>query len=745
MKKLISYVSALLLLACSLSSYAAEGGLNAIRDIQSQLDGDRLLIKLQFTQALTTPPTTWSTVEPARVVFDFRDTENQSGKNTYSINTGSLRSIHLAQVDNLTRLVLNLRQSSGYSSEVSGNTLLIRLDPFKQDATNVKPAATATQPAASPTAVRIAQQPRMVELNSVRDLVFRRGDQGQAQIMIDMSDGTVPVDIRRTSTGIVVDLQNSEIPDRLLSKRDVNDFATPVSSIKTSSGNDHARIEIVAKGKWVHQAQLVNNQLNIEIKQLSSEQANRLVPFGQEGKKISVNFYDADLSMVLRTLAELSGRNVIIDPSLNGRKTTVTLEDMPFDQALDLVMSQTGAAMRLKENVVIFGARDVLLKRDAEAADEQARANETAPLVTETFQLNYIQGVEMLRLITLAQSDTSANPATPAPGAANQQAAQPALAANATTVSGKGLLSSRGSASFHAGTNKLWVKDTQAVIDQIRQLIAEVDIPAKQVLIEARIVEVSTSFTNSLGVRLNYYDKNKYGLGGSGYSTSLGSASTSSFSNVDLFGTASTPSLSKATSTGFGTSYALSGTSAINLMLFNSAATKLITVELQAAETDAKSKTISTPRVVTQNRKAAKIDNTQQVTLVVGVNTQTGLPIYQTYSAPLTLDVTPSITPDNRVSLDLKIAKSTLNLGTGGANTLDTNNLNTNVIVENGGTVVIGGFYREGESESSDRVPFLGDLPYVGFLFKAATKLRSKSELLVFITPRVINDTLSLR
>jgi type IV pilus assembly protein PilQ len=239
-------------------------------------------------------------------------------------------------------------------------------------------------------------------------------------------------------------------------------------------------------------------------------------------------------------------------------------------------------------------------------------------------------------------------------------------------------------------------------------------------------------------VRLNFFDKT------GNRNNALGTVDPSSVSNVDIFGTPTAPSLVK-NPAGAGSSYDLTGSSFLNLLLFNSSATKILQVELAAAETDNRGKTVSSPRVVTQNRKPAKIENLQQTTAVTGINAQTGLPIYTTYNAPLSLEVTPSITPDNRVSLDLKVAKSTLQLGALGANNLDRNTVNTVVMVENGGTVVIGGFYRESDADAQERVPFLGDLPYLGYLFKTTRTQRGKTELLVFITPRIVNDSLALR
>jgi type IV pilus assembly protein PilQ len=309
------------------------------------------------------------------------------------------------------------------------------------------------------------------------------------------------------------------------------------------------------------------------------------------------------------------------------------------------------------------------------------------------------------------------------------------------------MLTSRGGISIHDATNQVFVRDTLAAVEAIREVIRNVDVPPKQVMIEARIVEASTGFANSLGVRMtagNMQTNGGYQIPGT--STRLAfSASPNNLlgtGNVDVFGNPPVPSLS-ASPIIFRPSYTLAGAGNFGLMLFNAAATKVLSLELQAAENDTRNKTISSPRIVTLNRKAATINNIQQVTILTGVNATTGLPIYQTFSAPLTLGVTPSVNPDNRISLELNIAKSTITNATTGS--LDTNTVTTSVIVENGGTVVIGGFARESDIQTQERVPFLGDLPYVGFLFKTTQKSQSRSELLVFITPRIVSEALSQR
>jgi len=717
---------------------------NSIKQVQVRRDGDQVLLKVQMATPLKALPGNWSVVEPPRVVIDFPDTDNQSGKTVQQVSEGDLRSLNLVQTDKLTRLVLNLYRPTKFSTEIVGDALFIKLQAQGVQASQEQaPSVYQPTPVATTAA---AKSPPAADTAAVRDILFRRGEDGQASITVDLTDGTTPIDIRRSATGITVELRDVEIPERLQNRRDVNDFATPVTTITSRADGNLTRMEIAARGRWFHQAHLTNNQLNIEIKPIPADEANKLVQAGQQGQKVSINFFNADATMVLRTLADISGKNVLIDPSLNGRAVTANLDNIPYDQALEIIMAQVNAGMRVRNDVVLFGDRAVLQRRDQDTADELARASDIAPLVAETFKLSYVKAADIVSLVNTSFAPAAAGAAA-APAAGAAPAAAPA--AGAPAGANKGMLTARGGISIHDATNQVFVRDTAAVIEAIREVIRTVDIPPKQVLIEARIVEASTGFTNSLGMRLRVADASV--LGNRGYqipftessTTRVALGTTAGFTNVDTFGAPSVPALARSSTNIFQPSYALAAAANIGLMLFNNAGTKLLALELQAAEQDTRNKTISSPRIVTLNRKAATINNTQQVTILTGVNATTGLPIYQTFSAPLTLGVTPSVNPDNRISLELNIAKSTItNANTG---SLDTNTVTTNVIVENGGTVVIGGFAREAEIQTQDRVPFLGDLPYVGFLFKTTSKNQSRSELLVFITPRIISETLAQR
>ena len=437
-------------------SFAAD---NSIKQVQVRRDGDQVLLKVQMATPLKALPGNWSVVEPPRVVIDFPDTDNQSGKTVQQVSEGDLRSLNLVQTDKLTRLVLNLYRPTKFSTEIVGDALFIKLQAQGVQASQEQ-APSVYQPTPV-TTTAAAKSPQAADTAAVRDILFRRGEDGQASITVDLTDGTTPIDIRRSATGITVELRDVEIPERLQNRRDVNDFATPVTTITSRADGNLTRMEIAARGRWFHQAHLTNNQLNIEIKPIPADEANKLVQAGQQGQKVSINFFNADATMVLRTLADISGKNVLIDPSLNGRAVTANLDNIPYDQALEIIMAQVNAGMRVRNDVVLFGDRAVLQRRDQDTADELARASDIAPLVAETFKLSYVKAADIVSLVNTSFAPAAAGAAA-APAAGAAPAAAPA--AGAPAGANKGMLTARGGISIHDATNQVFVRDTAAVI-----------------------------------------------------------------------------------------------------------------------------------------------------------------------------------------------------------------------------------------------------------------------------------------
>jgi type IV pilus assembly protein PilQ len=717
------------------SAFSAE---NSIKQIQVRRDGDQVLLKIQMAAPLKSLPGNWSVVEPPRVVFDFPETDNQTGQNSQQVAAGDLKSLNVVQTEKLTRLVLNLFRPTKFSTEIVGDVLFVKLEA--QTAAAGQESTPSVYQTTTAKSVDAAAQAADAELATVRDISFRRGEDGQAFITVDLTDGSVPIDVRRTGAGLTVELGGVALPERLQNRRDVLDFATPVSTISSQGKRGMTQLDIVAKGRWFHQAHLANNQLTIEVKPIPADEANKLVQTGQQGQKVSINFFNADATMVLRTLAEISGKNVLIDPSLTGKTVTANLENIPYDQALEIIMTQVNAGMRMRNEVVLFGDRVVLQKRDQDLSDELSRSNDTAPLISETFKLSYIKPSELAVLIraNIAQAAAPAAAAA-APAAA---AAAPAAAAAAQQ---QGMLSSRGRISTHDQTKKFFITDISSVIESVRAIIREVDVPLRQVVVEARIVVATQTFNSDFGMRMRLFDNQQSPGGGrsafnGGLRYGFGSGVTAA--NVNLYGApaASALTVSNAVWTagnGGNLSNALVSSGA-TLNLFNAAASRILQLELAAAEIDTKTRTISSPRVIAQDGKAASMTQTLEDVIVTQTTTGTGT---TTISRKLGITVTPTIAPDGRVALDLTINKDDPR-GTQGSLK---NEAKTMVMVENGGTVVIGGIYSEDNTDTVDRIPFFGDLPYVGFLFKSTQKRTSKTELLVFITPRVLDEKIVLR
>ena len=501
----------LLFLSAGFQASSALASPNSIRKVQTRAEGSALIVQIEMESDVSANPGTWSIVEPPRIVLDFPETTNKTGSNTESVAMGDIKSLNIVQTDQLTRLVLNLYRTAQYSIDSKGRNVVVRIEPRSSvantDGSVAAPSRLKVVDATKPQSVLSTQNA------SVRDIRFQRGEEGQGLLLIGLSDGTVPVDVRREGNLLTVEMPGTELPQRLKARRDVNDFATPVTFVTAKTVGAVARFELAARGKWFHQSRVTNNELAIEIRQIPPDDANKLVQAGQQGQKVSINFFEAEATMVLRTLAEISGKNVMIDPSLAGRRITVALDNIPYDQAIEIVMAQVNAGMRLNDTIVLFGDRTVLQKRDQDRADDQTRAADIAQLVSETFELNYVKVADVESLISAVPTQGAAAGTTAPPG-------QPAQAPTAAAAS-KGMLSARGSMTKHEPTNKLFVRDTEERVGAIREVIRSIDVPAKQVLIEARIVRADTNFSRALGVRLGYQDLSGT-VAGNGIGTRIG-------------------------------------------------------------------------------------------------------------------------------------------------------------------------------------------------------------------------------
>ena len=674
---------------------AQDSGSNNIKAITVAQQGGVLNVKMSFQNPLAMTPPGFSVAKPARIVFDFANTTNSTGKTALPFSEGDLRSANIIQTEGRTRVVLNLNQAMTYDASVQGNDLVLALTPSAKDT-------------GAPLVVEHFSQAKQMETaNAIRDIAFRRGKSGEARIIVDLSDPNAGIDIRQQGKNLVVDFVKVNVPDALSKKLDVTDFATPVTAVVTAQQGANTRMTITPRGLWEHNAYQTDNQFIIEVKPVI-EDPNKLVQGsrgGYQGEKLSLNFQNVEVRRLLQVIGEFTGMNMVVSESVGG-SITLILKDVPWDQALDIILQQKGLDMRKNGNVILIAPREEIATKEKLDFESKVQISDLEPLRTESFQMNYIKAADLQKLLVDPKQT---------------------------------LLSKRGSALMDERSNMLFVKDTPSRLDDVREMIAKVDTPVRQVLIEARIVEAGDSFAKNLGIRLNTGGTTKTTDTTTGAttvtpSTTLGLINTSSPINNSNLGSVNLPASPRTGTAG-----------AFALTLYNSSLTRYLTAEISALEADGKVKVISSPRVMTANQVEALIE--QGVEIPYQQATSSGATSVSFRKANLSLKVKPQITPDGNITMTLDINKDTPNksLNTGAGVAIDTKHVKTEVLVDNGGTVVIGGIYTQTVSNSTNRFPFFGDLPYIGWLFRNREWVDDKTELLVFITPKIVAEGLSLR
>ncbi|MBI5923411.1 MAG: type IV pilus secretin PilQ [Betaproteobacteria bacterium] len=728
---------------------------NAIESLQVSQQGGGTVVKLTLKQALTGQPASFSISNPARLVFDFAATANNLGRNAQQVNEGELRSINIVQVADRTRLVLNLRQMTAYQTRLEGNAMIINFAPPETVGSKTAPPVVASFEATKP----------QDSAQSLRDINFRRGKNGEARITVELSDPNVGIDIRKLDGNLVVDFKKTNLPANLNRRLDVTDFATPVTTITTQTQGDSVRMAIAPRGLWDHSAYQSENQFVIEVSPIAAE-PNKLVQgsgAGAQGEKLSLNFQNIDVRAVLQVIADFTNFNIITSDTVSGN-VTLRLKDVPWDQALEIILQAKGLGMQKTGNVIWIATVEEIIKRNEEVTKARKAASMSEAIEMRAFQINYHKADEVVKFIT--GEKTGASPAQPSiPGAAPAASAAPAGGA---TAQGGGErmsnLSSSGTLSVDLRSNLIIVNDYPTYLERIRQLIAQIDKPVRQVLIEARIVSASDDFGRSIGVRLGYNDLRST-VPGAGIGTRIAGTNTyatvggsysavSSLTGQNVGGGTSTPFATSGSTGSTGTLAPPASTPMVNVpatgnvtgqmvvSLFNSSLTQFINLEITAAENDTRVKSIASPRVITENGKAALISQGVQIPY----QTDSGISGKTTSFKPavLKLSVTPQITPNGTVTLDVDVSQDTKGEDTTAGPVINSKQITTRVSVENGGTVVLGGIYTQDDSKGTDKVPVLGDIPVLGNLFKNSTRTQSKKELLVFITPKIINEQIQV-
>jgi type IV pilus assembly protein PilQ len=694
--------TALFLLAGFAPSAYAQS--NSIDGFNVSQQGGRIVVRITLKEALKTPPASFTVANPARIAFDFPDTTNALGRNAQNIGESDLRSMNMVQAGDRTRMVLNLRNMVSYDTQIEGKTMLVTLVPV----------ATAAKPGA--TSVAHFAEAKSDGKHNLRDVDFRRGKQGEGRLVIELSDSTTGIDIRQQGQSLIVDFLKTNLPDALRKRLDVVDFATPVQSINIFPQGENVRMVIEPKGLWEHNAYQTDTQFVVEVKPVAYD-PNKLTQGsrgGYNGEKLSLNFQNVEVRSVLNVIADFTDLNIITSDSVSGN-LTLRLKDVPWDQALDIILQTRGLDMRKNGNVLWIAPRDELATKEKLQLESQSQISELEQTRTESFQMNYQKAAEVASLLVNPQQR---------------------------------LLSKRGSAVVDARTNKLFVQDVPSRLEEVRKLISQIDIPVRQVLIEARIVEASDNFSKNLGARLGVNALTSSTTPGNAnaprlaFGGGLNQTLTTTGASAQGFGSASLDNSLAANLPAGGFNGFSAGV--FSMILFNANQNRFLNLEISALEADGKGKIISSPRVVTADQIEALIE--QGTELPYQQATSSGATSVAFRKANLALKVKPQITPDGNVIMTLDINKDSVSaVSTSSGLAIDTKHVRTEVLVENGGTVVIGGIYTQDENVNTTKVPFFGDLPVVGNMFKNTSRRDNKTELLVFITPRIINTNLSVR
>ena len=657
---------------------------NSIQSVSGSIQGGSEVIRIDLNEPLTAIPSGFSIQSPARIALDFAGIGNAMGRTAVDMNFGNLRSANVVQVGERTRVVLNLKFAASYSAVIQGKSLLITLAPVTANVPSV---------AVSP----VFSENRNREVLPLKDLDFRRGPDGSGRIVVDLFNNQVGVDIRQQGQTLVVEFLKTGLPEGLRRRLDVSDFGTPVQNVTTTQMGDKVRMVIEPKGLWEHSAYQNDSQFVVEVRPQKVDPNKLTQGTGFNGEKLSLNFQNIEIRSLLQVIADFTNFNVVTSDTVTG-SVTLRLKDVPWDQALDIILQARGLGMRKSGNVLLIAPKDELASKDKIELESKNTIQNLEGLRTQDFKLNYAKAADIAASLS-----------------------------GRIGVGSTKILSARGSVIAEARTNQLFVTDIPSTLEQVQALIAKIDIPVRQVLIEARIVEAADTFGKSLGVRLGglpFNQNNNTAFGGT-YNASTAGTSAGQFVNLP----------------GVGQNGFTASTFAISL--FNAAKTRFLNLEISAAESDGRGKIVSSPRIVTADQVKALIE--QGTELPYQQATSSGATAIAFRKANLKLEVTPQITPEGNIILSVDVNKDSVGQSTANGFAINTKHIQTQVLVENGGTVVIGGIYEQNDREDETKVPFFGDLPVLGNLFKTKTRTATKNELLVFITPKMLTNGSPLR
>ena len=695
---------------------------NAIQSIDSAQQAGSEVVRIELSEALTAVPAGFTIQSPPRIAVDLPGVANALGKSNVELNTGNLRSVSIAQAGDRTRLVLNLKQAASYRAQLQGKVLLLVVDggaPAVAPGTDA-PAGVANTPAPTPTFAESLNRSPL----ALRDVDFRRGSDGAGRVVVDLPNNQVGVDIRQQGQSLVVEFLRSTLPDNLRRRLDVVDFGTPVQTVTTTQSGDRVRMVVEPRGAWEHSAYQTDNQFVLEVRPQKVDPNKLTQGQGFAGEKLSLNFQNIEVRALLQVIADFTNFNVVTSDTVTGN-VTLRLKDVPWDQALDIILQAKSLGLRKTGNVILIAPKEELASKEKLDLEAKASIAQLEPLRTQSFQLNYTKAEEVAKGLTGQAAGQGSG------GGGNNNSR---------------ILSPRGSVIYEIRTNQLFVSDIPSKLEEIQAMISKIDIPVRQVLIEARIVEAEDTFGRSLGVKLGASDLRGIRGGVPGYGP--GDTKVAIGGNINAIGAQT----GQAGTLAFGDTNFVSlpavgqgGLSAATfaVSLFSAAANRFLNLELSALEADGKGKVVSSPRLVTADQIKAMIR--QGTRIPYQRATSSGATSVEFIDATLKLEVTPQITPEGNVIMQVEVNKDAPGAAVGGIFSIDTKSVQTQVLVENGGTLVIGGIFEQTDQENVTKVPFLGDIPYLGNLFKTKSRTSKKTELLIFLTPKVVNDRTAAR
>jgi len=669
---------------------------NAIQAVTSSMQSGAEVVRIDLAQPLAAVPAGFVVQNPARIALDFPGVTNAIGRSALDMNQGNLRSVNVVQAGERTRLVLNLKQAAAYRAEIQGKSLLVVLDAV--------PGVALAAPAQSTFA-----ENRNRDSLPIKDIDFRLGPDNTGRVVVDLPNNQVGVDVRPQGRNLVVEFTKSTLSEGLRRRLDVADFNTPVQFINTQQVGDRVRMTIEPRGEWEHSAYQSDNQFVVEVRPRKVDPTKLTQGAGYNGEKLSLNFQNIEIRSLLQVIADFTNFNIVTSDSVTG-SLTLRLKDVPWDQALDIIMQAKNLGMRKNGSVLWIAPKDEINAKEKMEFEARAAIENLEPLRTQSFQLNYTKAK------TIADGLTGTGQSSGGGGGTTSR-----------------MLSPRGSVLAEVRTNQLFVSDIPSKLQAVAELIQKLDVPVRQVMIEARIVEASDTFGKSLGVKLGGSFQNKRNAIGT---------------YTDMTGVNATTPPTMTATPGYSNNFVnlpagdAGGTGkqagAFVLSLFNSSFSRMLNLEISALEADGKGKLISSPRVITADQTKALIEQGEEIPYQQA--TSSGATSISFRKAVLKLEVTPQITPEGNIILTLDVSKDARGVNTSAGPAINTKHVQTEVLVENGGTVVIGGIFELTETNDESRIPVLGEAPVIGALFRNRERVANKTEMLVFITPKMITD-----